>query len=62
MPKGPFIDGSSRFLDCANFENVACLSKGCFLYNVAKIGLNCNIKIRSWEIKFQFATLIQIFF
>jgi hypothetical protein len=26
MPKGPFIFGNSRFLDCAEFENVHCLS------------------------------------
>jgi hypothetical protein len=26
MPKGPFITGKHYFLDCAEFENVRCLS------------------------------------
>jgi hypothetical protein len=26
MPKGPFIIGKHQFLDCAEFENVRCLS------------------------------------
>ncbi len=26
MPKGPFIVGKYHFLDCAEFENVRCLS------------------------------------
>jgi hypothetical protein len=26
MPEGPFISGKHQFLDCAEFENVRCLS------------------------------------
>jgi hypothetical protein len=26
MPEGPFITGKYQFLDCAEFENVRCLS------------------------------------
>mgnify|MGYP001191857671 CR=1 FL=1 len=68
MPEGPFIDGNSQFLGCANFENVPCLSKGMdyrgdiLLYNVSKIGLNCNIKIGPENSNFNLQLLFKYFF
>ena len=68
MPEGLFINGNSQFLGCANFENVPCLSKGInyrgeiLLYNVSKIGLNCNIKIGSGSSNFNLQLLFKYFF
>ena len=68
MPKGPFIVGEYHFLDCAEFENVCCLSIGAVilkvffqLRSVSKIGPNCNIKIEPEASNFH-PSFIQIFF
>jgi hypothetical protein len=47
MPKGPFIVGEYYFLDCAEFENVCCLSIGAV---ILKVFFNCVVSQRSGQI------------